>query len=179
MICTISHASGLISSTSRVAMPNSCGNDASTMRLKSSLVSPPLNLYIRHIASMQFSPAWTESASFVLSSCRVKYRKLGHFSGKSYDSTFCRTGMSWARICCCEEASIGRRRFRRSSFSSSDILFTVVESSLGCHALLTRFLRYTTAGSPLALVPQTVAGTYKKAVYYCPAQPVICQEGHS
>ena len=44
-----------------------------------------------------------------------------------------------------EEASIGRRRFRRSSFSSSDICLCAVASSLGCHARVTRFLRYTTA----------------------------------
>lgn len=44
-----------------------------------------------------------------------------------------------------EEASIGRRRFRRSIFSSSGICLCAAGSSLGCHALVIRFLRYTTA----------------------------------
>ncbi len=50
-----------------------------------------------------------------------------------------------------EEASIGRRRFRRSSFSSSGICLCAAGSSLGCHALVTRFLRYTTAVDELAV----------------------------
>lgn len=45
---------------------------------------------------------------------------------------------------------MGRRRFLRSSLSSSRICLDVVASSLGCHALLTRFLRYTTAVTTLA-----------------------------
>ena len=146
MICNISHASTLVSSTIRVAIPSSCGKDASTIWLKCPLLSPPLNLYIRHIASIQCKPAKTEAASLVFNSCIVISRKLGHLAGKSYDNIFCRIGMSCIRTWGDEDANIGKRRFRRSSFSSSGIGFCATESPFGCHALVTRFLRYTTAG---------------------------------
>lgn len=141
MICNISHASTLVSSTNRVAIPSNCGKDASTIWLNCPLFSPPLNLYIRHIASIQCKPAKTEFASLVFNSCIVMSRKLGHLAGKSYDNIFCKMGMSWIRTWGDEEANIGRRRFRRSSFSSSGICLCAAGSSFGCHALLTRFLR--------------------------------------
>ena len=50
-----------------------------------------------------------------------------------------------------EEASMGRRRLRKSSFSSSGIFLCAAGSSLGCQALVTRFLRYTTAVYGLAV----------------------------
>ena len=157
-MCSISHASTLVSSTSRVAIPSSGGNDASTIWLKFPLFSPPLNLYIRHIASIQCKPAKTEFASFVFNSCIVISKKLGHLAGKSKDNIFCRIGMSCIRTWGDDEASMGRRRFRRSSFSSSGICLCATESSLGCHALVTRFLRYTTAIYELAGVSPNPAG---------------------
>ena len=59
--------------------------------------------------------------------------------------------MSCIRTWVDEAASIGRRRFRRSSFSSSGICLCAAGSSLVCHALVTRFLRYTTAVCELAV----------------------------
>lgn len=96
---------------------------------------------------MQWSPANTEFASFVFSNCRVTSIKLGHLAGNSADRIFCNVGMSWARIGVGEVERIGRRRSRRLAFSSSGICLFAAASSLGAHALLTRFLRYTTAAA--------------------------------